>query len=156
MYENITKDGIYRIKLTASNPYCSYLLVKTYGNVQKKKKCCTLEDCRQQVEEWNSDYRKIDPYYSRSGFNALLNRKEKTREPRNYYSVFDRDGNLYMQGFGDEIAKRFGCKIKTICNIANTKGRKLNDLTGENEGQFEVVKTAQPQSEWIISEAIVW
>ena len=161
MYENITKDGVYRISLSRENPYARYLVVKTYGSKQKKKRMCSLEECEQQVKEWDDDYSKKDPKFNYKGFKILFpnyrGKKETSRPARNYYSVYDSRGALYMQGFGDEIAERFGCKSKTVCNCANSDGRRLTMLAEGKKLLFDVLKIDQPQKDdWIIDPGLTW
>ena len=145
MYEQITKDGVYRIALTIGNPYGEYLVVKTYGDRQKKRCMSSLNEIRQQVKEWDDEYCKYYPLFDQRGIDNLLGKKKQKAKPaKNYYSVYDKEGNLYTQGFGDEIAKLFGCKSKTVCNAANTRGRKLTcRIDGKRIG-FDVIKTELP------------
>lgn len=156
MYEKYNKDGIYEIKLTNSNPYCRYLVVKTYGSEQKQKRMCSLEDCKQQVQEWDEEYSRKDPLFINRGFKNLLKKKKESKPHWNYYSVFDRSGNLYMEGFGQEIAEHFGVKSKSVCNAANEKGRSLSVVIEGEKKKYEVVKTGQPESDWTINDTICW
>lgn len=156
MYENFNKDGIYEIKLTNRNPYCRYLVVKTYGNEQRQKRMCSLEDCKQQIQEWDEEYSRKDPFFINRGFKNLLKKKKENKPYRNYYSVFDRNGNLYMEGFGQEIAERFGVKSKAVCNAANEEGRCLSVVIDGEKKLYDVVKTGQPGSDWSIAGEINW
>ena len=47
-----------------------------------------------------------------------------------------------MEGFGQDIAEHFGCKAKTVCNIANTEGRYLNGTADGKAARYNVVKNA--------------
>ena len=160
MFENITKDGIYKIELTKGNPYARYLVVKTYGSKQKRKRMCSMEDIKQQVQEWDDDYSRIEPGFDYRGINVLFSgytkKKEASRPKKNYYSVYDNKGMLYMQGFGDEIAERFGCKSKTVCNCANTAGRKLTTWINNKKEEFDVCKNGQSEFIWSIDGNINW
>jgi len=141
MYDSITKDSIYRISLSGNNPLAGYLVVKTYGDKQKRRRMCCLDDIRQQVQEWDDDYCRNHSDFENRGINVLLGKnKEKTRPAKNYYHVYDGQGNLYLQGYGDELAKIFGCKSKTICNVANTNGRRLTCRTDGERIKFNVKK----------------
>lgn len=142
MYNSITKDGIYRISLSSSNPLAGYLVVKTYGDEQKRRRMCSLDDIKQQVQEWDDDYCRKHSDFENRGINVLLGKKkEKIRPARNYYHVYNDQGDLYLQGYGDELAKIFGCKSKTICNVANTRGRKLTCRINGYRQKFDVSKT---------------
>ena len=141
MYDSITKDGIYRISLSSNNPLAGYLVVKTYGDEQKRRRMCSLDDIKQQVQEWDDDYCRKHSDFENRGINVLLGKKkEKTRPARNYYHVYNDQGDLYLQGYGDELAKVFGCKSKTICNVANTKGRRLAYRIDGDRFLFDVIK----------------
>ncbi len=141
MYDSITKDGIYRISLSSSNPLAGYLVVKTYGDEQKRRRMCSLDDIRQQVQEWDDEYCRNHSGFENRGINVLLGKKkEKTRPARNYYCVYDNQGNLFLRGYGDELAKAFGCKSKTICNVANTEGRRLTAIINDRKELLNVCK----------------
>ncbi|MBQ6148052.1 MAG: hypothetical protein IJI83_01075 [Oscillospiraceae bacterium] len=141
MYDNITKDGIYRISLSSSNPLAGYLVVKTYGDEQKRRRMCSLDDIKQQVQEWDDDYCRKHSDFENRGINMLLGKKkEKIRPARNYYHVYNDQGDLYLQGYGDELAKIFGCKSKTICNVANTEGRRLTAIINDRKELLNVCK----------------
>ena len=157
MYTNI-KDGIYKINLTRANPYARYLLVKTYGNDQKQKRMCSLEECKQQLDEWDSDYSRSNPDYNDKGLLGYFGKvkKEKLREYRNYYTVFDKGGNVVMEGDGNQIGEVFGCKSKTVANVANTKGRRLTTTIEGKRNYFDVVKGGQPQTGWVLDGQISW
>jgi len=95
MYDSITKDSIYRISLSGNNPLAGYLVVKTYGDKQKRRRMCCLDDIRQQVQEWDDDYCRNHSDFENRGINVLLGKnKEKTRPAKNYYHVYDGQGNL--------------------------------------------------------------
>ncbi len=142
MFDNISKDGVYRLRLSNRNPYARYLVVKTYGTTQMKRAVCDVEDIRQQLLEWDDRFGITDQ--SKRGLkNLLRNNRPRARENyRNYYSVYDSEGNLFMEGFGQDIAEHFGCKAKTVCNIANTEGRYLNGTADGKAARYNVVKNA--------------
>ena len=156
MFDNVTKDGIYKIELTKGNPYARYLVVKTYGSEQKKKRMCSMEDIKQQVQEWDDDYSRIVPGFDYRGTKVLFGKQEPKKAARNYYTVFDKNGNLYMQGYGSEIAEKFGCKSKTVCNAANTVGRKLTAWINNKKEEFDVCKNGQPGFIWNVDGQIGW
>ena len=140
MFDKISKDGVYRLRLSNRNPYARYLVVKTYGTTQMKRAVCDVEDIRQQLMEWDDRFGITDQ--SKRGLkNLLRNNRPRARENyRNYYSVYDSEGNLFMEGFGQDIAEHFGCKAKTVCNIANTEGRYLNGTVDGEAVRYDVVK----------------
>lgn len=139
MFDNISKDGVYRLQLTNRNPYARYLVVKTYGSTQMKRAVCDMEDIRQQLMEWDDRFGVADQ--SKRGLKNLLRSDRPRRENyRNYYSVFDSEGNLFMEGYGQDIAEKFGCKAKTVCNIANTEGRYLRSTNDGKPERYDVVK----------------
>ncbi len=156
MFENIRKDGVYRLQLSSRNPYARYLVVKTYGSTQMKRALCDMEDIRQQLMEWDDRFGVTDQ--SKRGLkNLLREEKPRTRENyRNYYSVFDSEGNLFMEGYGKDIAEHFGCKAKTICNIANTEGRYLSSTVNGEAIRYDVVKNPCVTSNTTICPGISW
>ena len=83
-------------------------------------------------------------------------KKEKLREYRNYYTVFDKGGNVVMEGDGNQIGEVFGCKSKTVANVANTKGRRLTTTIEGKRNYFDVVKGGQPQTGWVLDGQISW
>ncbi len=156
MFENISKDGVYKLQLSNRNPYARYLVVKTYGTTQMKRAVCDMEDIRQQLMEWDDRFGVTDQ--SKRGLrNLLKEEKPRARENyRNYYSVFDSEGNLFMEGYGQDIAERFGCKAKTVCNIANTEGRYLRSISDGKKSRYEVVKNEPTENRTNITPGICW
>ena len=153
MYENYKEDGVYELQLNDRNPFGRYLVVKTYGNITKKKAFYDLADCKQQINEWDEDMAATT-----KGLDGLFKaKKERARENyRNFYSVFDNSGNLIMEGEGSEIAQKFGYKTKTVCTVANTKGRRLTGIIDGQKIKLNVVKNLQSQYDYICEENICW
>ena len=156
MFENINKDGVYRLQTSIKNPYARYLVVKTYGSNQMKRAVCDVEDVRQQLMEWDDQFGITDQ--EKRGLKNLL-RKSRTRKRenyRNYYSVYDSQGNLFMEGFGQDIAEHFGCKAKTVCNVANTEGRHLKGMADGEPARYNVIKNAASIKVPSVAPGISW
>ena len=145
MFEQITKDGVYELRLTDRNPYCQYLVVKTYGDVQKKRAMSSLQDLKQQIEELDENYAKSHPDFRNRGFKRLISKKEKSREQVNYYQVYDDTGKLCLQGSGKQIAETIGCNPKTVCNVANSSTRRLTGSLYGKRTMLRVCKADHPR-----------
>ena len=121
-----------------------------------KRAVCDKEDIRQQLMEWDDRFG-VKEQSKRGLKNLLKADKPRARENyRNYYSVFDSEGNLFMEGYGQDIAEQFGCKAKTVCNIANTEGRYLNGTINGEAVRYDVIKNSGISGEINISPGICW
>lgn len=108
------KDGVYEIRLTNNNPFNQYLLVKTYGGVTRSRKCPSIEDMQNQLNEWDDIYRKEHPEYKGTSIRKMM----KTRMAENTYEVRS-GGEIIATGTGRQLAELLNIKAKTLCNAAN-------------------------------------
>ena len=131
------KDGVYKINV-ANIPFAKYVVVKTYSNNIKKKRVVeTMEDVKEVVAEWNSDY----------GI-----KEENTKEPKlakgnmnYYYYIIDSDGSVYKEGFINDL-KDVGCSPKSIMNASCDSNKKLRlNIAGEFK-RFAVKKVLVDKS----------
>lgn len=117
--ENKLKDGVYEIKLTPSNPFNGYLIIKTYGDVVKKRKLPSIEDCRLQEDEWDKEYL------------PRLNTQKASKTIR--YTLEDAEGNVVASGTSRQLADKTGINPRNINNAANSNGMRkviMKTLTG--------------------------
>ena len=103
------KDGIYPVKPTIRNPLANYAIIKTFPNGEVKKRFMeTIEDCHDQLEEWNQE------------LGLKVSTKGIHREKVNHYSLFNvKTGKLEFAGLAKEVAVKFGCSPVSVCNAAN-------------------------------------
>lgn len=141
------KDGIYRVKLTDANPYCEYLVAKTYDGVQKSRKLPTLDDCKQQLLEWDEEYGR---------------RKKKTRfvlKPTDVveYVLKDKDGKILVRGNIGDITQFVGCSAKTIYNALADKNRKVTYHCDNEKKYLDVIRNVQTMANNIaINNRMCW
>lgn len=110
------KDGIYRIN---RSPLVRYLVVKHYGDAEKTRYMTSLEDCKQQIQEWDAEYK------------VCTVKKMATRKNSGYareYHVYDKDNVQIACGKGKDVASLFGCHINTLINAANRMVNFQNNL----------------------------
>ena len=122
------KDGIYKLELSSANPYGKYLVLKTYEGVQKARKLPTLDDCKQQIKEWDDDY------YG-------LNNQQIVKIIE--YVLKDKDDKIIVKGNIKDVTQVVGCKAKTIYNALCTEGRKVKYDNGYEKMKLDVIKNVQ-------------
>ena len=122
------KDGIYKLELSSANPYGKYLVLKTYEGVQKARKLPTLDDCKQQIKEWDDDY------YG-------LNNQQIVKIIE--YVLKDKDDKIIVKGNIKDVTQVVGCKAKTIYNALCTEGRKVRYFNGNEKMKLDVIKNVQ-------------
>ena len=122
------KDGIYKLELSSANPYGKYLVLKTYEGVQKARKLPTLDDCKQQIKEWDDDY------YG-------LNNQQIVKIIE--YVLKDKDDRIIVKGNIKDVTQVVGCKAKTIYNALCTEGRKVKYDNGYEKMKLDVIKNVQ-------------
>ena len=122
------KDGIYKLELSSTNPYGKYLVLKTYEGVQKSRKLPTLDDCKQQIKEWDDDY------YG-------LNNQQIVKIIE--YVLKDKDDRIIVKGNIKDVTQVVGCKAKTIYNALCTEGRKVKYDNGNQKIKLNVIKNVQ-------------
>lgn len=110
------EDGIYRVN---RSPLIKYMVVKHYGDIEKIRYMTSIEDCKQQVKEWDLEYR------------VCTSKKVATRKNSGYareYHVFDKNNVQIACGKGKDVASQFGCHINTLINAANRMVNFQNNL----------------------------
>ena len=122
------KDGIYKLELSSANPYGKYLVLKTYEGVQKARKLPTLDDCKQQIKEWDDDY------YG-------LNNQQIVKIIE--YVLKDKDDKIIVKGNIKDVTQVVGCKAKTIYNALCTEGRKVKYNCDNKKLKLNVTKNVQ-------------
>lgn len=117
------KDGVYKINV-ANIPFAKYVVVKTYNNIKKKRVVETMQDVKDVVAEWNSDY----------GVKTIKAKDVKEAKKANinyYYYIIDSDGSVFKEGFITDL-KDVGCSPKSIMNASCDSNKKLRlNIAGE-------------------------
>ena len=133
------KDGIYKLELSSANPYGKYLVLKTYEGVQKARKLPTLDDCKQQIKEWDDDY------YG-------LNNQQIVKIIE--YVLKDKDDKIIVKGNIKDVTQVVGCKAKTIYNALCTEGRKVKYDNGNKKMRLDVIKNVQTITNDLINTSV--
>lgn len=110
------EDGIYRVN---RSPLIKYMAVKHYGDIKKIRYMTSIEDCKQQIKEWDLEYK------------VCAAKKVATRKNSGYareYYVFDKNNVQIACGKGKDVASLFGCHINTLINAANRMVNFQNNL----------------------------
>ena len=137
------KDGIYKLELSSANPYGKYLVLKTYEGVQKARKLPTLDDCKQQIKEWDEENEKVND-------NQVIVKVLG-------YILTDKDNEVVAEGSIKDVTQFVGCKAKTIYNALCTEGRKVRYFNGNEKMLLNVIKNTQIiTDDFIITGRISW
>lgn len=146
------KDGIYRIKLTVANPYNEYLVIKTYEGKQRARKLPTLEECKQQIAEWDEEYK-------RAKVKAQKEVKHRERAKATdviEYVLKDKDDKIITRGSIQDVTQFVGCSAKTIYNTLCTEGRKISYCKNNKIKYLDVIKNVQTINDIVINSRICW
>lgn len=131
-------NGLFKIE-GSKNPFAHWLIVKIYGGKKMYRVMDTLEDCKQQVEEWDEDYIRLTGDKSiRKGIPGLLDLyyKEKgiNKSGPSYFYVYKANTNeLLFSGESVDIAK----KLNTTAKYLNKLVKKENNILRKT---YEVTK----------------
>ena len=109
----------YGIYIVNRSPLVKYIVVKHYGDILKTRYMTSIEDCKQQIKEWDLEYR------------VCTAKKVATRKNSGYardYYVFDKNNVQIACGKGRDVALLFGCHINTLINAANRMVNFQNNL----------------------------
>lgn len=129
-------EGLYKVE-GSSNPFAKWKIVKKYGNRVCVHVMETLEDCKQQVEEWDEDYMRYTGKTIERGIPGLLDlyyeeKGIKKKSPSYFYVYKPGTKELLYSGRPVDIAKTLNTTVKYLNKLVKKENnilRKLYEVT---------------------------